>query len=91
MINNQPTENMFKQIIIGILIAGCSASLGYGYSQSTMGTDVRAHTIQLADLKEMVTITNNRLDKQAVALEGMMDLNKRLVTLIEVQKQLNGK
>ena len=84
------TKSVWRQIIGGLLIAACSGSLGYGYSQQTIGNQMRDNTKDIAANKDAIIATNHRIDRVADLMEKQMEMNRELVTLIRVQQQVKG-
>jgi len=85
---SERTENIWRQIIGGLLIASCSGSLGYGYSQSSLGIVVKGTEKDIVALHETDAFTNRRVDKLADALAELIKQNTELITLLRVQQQI---
>lgn len=84
-------KTILTQIVGGLLLSLLSASLGYGYSQSTLGIEVRAHSKEIENLKQSDSLTANRVDKLAAHMDELIKQNTELITLIRVHTcNLNG-
>jgi len=95
----EKTSSIFKQVIGGIVIAACSGSMGFGFSQATLGKDVALNRAAIVQYRTDFMDEKNRTDERIFRLTGMMDkqaeqnteiirLARELISLIKLQNQL---
>jgi len=96
---SEKSSSIFKQVLIGVVIAACSGSMGYGVSQATLGKDVALNRAALVQMRGDFTQEQTRTDERIFRLTGMMDkqaeqnteiirLARELISLIKLQNQM---
>jgi len=90
--NEAKGNSVTTQIIGGLLIAVCSGSIGYGYSQSTLGIVVHGHEKDIQSLRQndsntqtIIEATNHRIDRVADLMGDLVKQNTELVMLLKIQ------
>ena len=83
----------YQQIIIAVLIAACSGSVGFGYSQTVIGKQVITHEAQIGNIKEKEVALQKELtelrESQRQSMKAVADMfsansaaTRELITLV---------
>ncbi len=82
----------WRQILVALLIAALSSSIGFGVSQMTVIKDVTRNSADIAYLQkgdaEEHQRTDNRINEIVGQMKEQLKLNSEIIDLVKVQNQL---
>ena len=92
-------KTLWQQVLVAMLIALCSGSIGFGASQMLIVSEVRKSANDIVYLKESdvmirkeLSDEHGRTDQRIFTLAGMVtkiiDQNSEVINLVKVQNEL---
>ena len=97
--SQEPKEMMrdgpFKSALVGLTIALCSGSFGFGISQATLATEVKLHALAInqiqKDVQQEKDNSERRMERVTSLVESMFRQNQDFINLLKVQNELLSK